>query len=89
MSHHLKSSAWYIHRIYLKIFPFLIICPVASKVKHDEINLIIAAEIQQMMNNIILNSAVLFHQLFSSFNFDDILALQSSYYHFFNPISKI
>ena len=68
--------------MYLKIFPFLIICPVASKIKDDEINLIIAAEIQQMMNNIILNSAVLFHQLFSSFNFDDILALQSSYYHF-------
>ena len=84
MSHHLNNSSIEQEiKIYLEIFPFLIICPVTAKVEHNKINFIIAAEIQKMMNYVVLDSAVLFNELLPSFNFDDILALQSSYFiHF-------
>lgn len=88
MSHHLNIIlALNRRKIHLEIFPFLIICPVAAKVEHDKVNFIMTGEIQEMMNYVVLDSAVLFHELLSSFNFDDILTFQSSYFIFFNPIS--
>jgi hypothetical protein len=84
MSHHLNIIlALNRRKIHLEIFPFLIICPVAAKVKHNKVNFIIAGEIQEMVNYVVLNSAIFFHELLSPFNFDDILAFQGSYFFSF------